>query len=332
MYYYKSLSDMHKCLEYNVHRLPRDIDCIVGIPRSGLLAANMLALILNLPVTDFEGFLQGRLIKAGSTRALKNKISRKWQPTSVLIIDDSILSGRSFAQARQIIPKNKNVKITFAAVYGRFSWHQEVDMVFEKVPTPRMFQWNYMHHPNLEKCCVDIDGVLCHDPKQYENDDGPAYKKFLLTAKPLNIPTYKIGNIVTSRLEKYRAETEKWLSEHSIKYNKLFMLGVESAEERRKKNMHGSFKASIYKKTESNLFIESDINQSVVIAKMTKRPVLSVDKHIIIYPSHKTIVFNTIYHTNLLYDFKNIVKMFLKQKFLFAYKLYSFLKKPHSFK
>lgn len=320
MYYYRSISDMHKCLEYNIYRIPKETDLIVGIPRSGLLAANMLALMLNLPVADFEGFCKGKLIKTGSTRVLKNKISKRWKPTRVLVLDDSILSGKSFAHVRQKIPKDKNVKLTFAAVYGRFSWHQEVDIVLEKVPTPRMFQWNYMHHPNLEKCCVDMDGVLCHDPRPFENDDGPAYRRFLLNAKPLNLPTYKIGKIVTSRLEKYRPETEKWLSDHCIKYKELFMLNIKSAVERRQKNLHGSFKSQIYKASGCNLFIESEIRQSLEIAKMANRPVLSVDKQCIIYPNSKNILFHATYSKNIIDDLKNKIKQILKNKYFYFYK------------
>ncbi|TIT90581.1 MAG: phosphoribosyltransferase, partial [Mesorhizobium sp.] len=73
----------------------------------------------------------------------------------------------------------------YAAVFGLLSQHNETDIVFEVVPHPRMFQWNFMHHVFLEQCCVDIDGVLCLDPTADENDDGPAYEKFLTEARPL---------------------------------------------------------------------------------------------------------------------------------------------------
>ena len=35
--------------------LPRDVDIVAGIPRSGLLVANLLALHLNVPMTDIAG-------------------------------------------------------------------------------------------------------------------------------------------------------------------------------------------------------------------------------------------------------------------------------------
>jgi len=42
-----------------------------------------------------------------------------------------------------------------------------------------VFEWNALHHSNPERFCVDIDGVLCRDPTEAENDDGESYLEFL---------------------------------------------------------------------------------------------------------------------------------------------------------
>ncbi len=35
----------------------------------------------------------------------------------------------------------------------------------EVIDRPRIFEWNVLHHPGILKdACLDIDGVLCHDP------------------------------------------------------------------------------------------------------------------------------------------------------------------------
>ena len=62
---YRSINDLNKTIIDNLYLLPRDIDLIVGVPRSGLLAANLLALYLNLPMTDVKGLLEGRTISSG---------------------------------------------------------------------------------------------------------------------------------------------------------------------------------------------------------------------------------------------------------------------------
>ena len=41
----------------NLHKIPRDIDLVIGVPRSGLLVANMLALYLNKPLISIDMFI-----------------------------------------------------------------------------------------------------------------------------------------------------------------------------------------------------------------------------------------------------------------------------------
>ena len=68
-----------------------------------------------------------------------------------------------------------------------------------------MFEWNYLHHDGYSHlCCYDIDGVLCEDPTDEENDDGDRYKNFILNAPLRFKPFAPIGFLVSSRLEKYR--------------------------------------------------------------------------------------------------------------------------------
>jgi uncharacterized HAD superfamily protein len=64
---------------------------------------------------------------------------------------------------------------------------------------------------------------------------GEKYINFLLNS-PLFIPGSKIGTIVTSRLEKYRKETETWLAANNIKYNDLVMLDLPNMEARQRAN------------------------------------------------------------------------------------------------
>jgi uncharacterized HAD superfamily protein len=147
-----------------------------------------------------------------------------------------------------------------------------------------------MHHNLLEKCCVDIDGVLCKDPTEEENDDGDRYEQFLCEAKTLFIPSKTIGYLVTNRLEKYRRQTETWLAKNNVKYNHLIMLDLPSKEARLKANNHGGFKASVYLKYDCSLFIESSEWQARQIANISNKPVYCVDSRRMIYPEpiHQT--------------------------------------------
>lgn len=283
--HYRSIADMNDAIVRNLHRLPRDIDLVVGVPRSGILAATLVSLTANIPMTDLDSFIAGRIYSSGVTKR-RDALDRKAPEMGrVLIIDDSINGGGAMTEARRkIAASGMVVKPIFAAVYGTNKHHDEADFIFEVVPQPRMFQWNFMHHLFLEKSCVDIDGVLCLDPIEAENDDGPAYEKFLSEALPLYCPTRKIGWLVTSRLEKYRKLTEDWLDRTGVKYDHLIMLDLPSKAERQRLGVHGSFKADFYRKSQAILFIESEHTQAQTIARLSGKPVLCVETHMVSLP------------------------------------------------
>jgi uncharacterized HAD superfamily protein len=203
----------------------------------------------------------------------------------VLVLDDSINEGAAMRAAREkIVMAGIDAELVFAAVYGLPGGHREVDHVFESVPQPRMFQWNFMHHIFLERSCVDLDGVLCEDPTQEENDDGPAYLRFLRTAKPLQKPSRRISYLVSSRLEKYRALTQSWLAKNGIQYGKLIMLDLPSKRERQRRSAHAGFKADFYRASNTILFIESDYDQATKIAAASGKPVLCTETQKMVLP------------------------------------------------
>ena len=126
--------------------------------------------------------------------------------------------------------------------------------------------------------CFDIDGVLCEDPKEEQNDDWPLYQDFILNARQKFNPTATIWYLVTTRLEKYRRETELRLKNNRIKYSELIMLNLPTKEERIRLNMHWKFKWEVYRKLkDSILFIESDYNQAIEIAKISNKPVFCTE-------------------------------------------------------
>jgi uncharacterized HAD superfamily protein/adenine/guanine phosphoribosyltransferase-like PRPP-binding protein len=284
--HYRSIADLNETIARNIHRLPPDIDLVVGIPRSGLLAATLVSLTANVPMTDLDSFVAGKIFSSGITKrraALDRTMS---EMRKVLVIDDSIKSGSAMATAKaKVTEAGITAEVIFAAVYGALAKHEQADFVFEVVPWPRLFQWNFMHHDLLEQSCVDIDGVLCLDPTDDENDDGPAYARFLAEARPLYGPTRKIAYLVTSRLEKYRSQTEAWLAARGIQYDKLIMLDLPSKQERQRMGAHGSFKAEFYRRSDAELFIESEYGQAVKIAKLSGKPVLCLETHQMISPS-----------------------------------------------
>jgi len=272
---FKSATDLFAAVRHNMQRIPRDIDLVVGIPRSGILAACAVSLAIHKPFTDFHSFIEKRVRVGLAGRMDEKDLLKDYR--SILIIDDSIDSGNTLRKARSLIEASHTQhQIAFAAVFGLRSSHAETDFVLEVCPQPRVFEWNVMNHWSLGFACVDLDGVICADPTDQQNDDGNAYLEFIETAPLLNSPRYRINSIVTSRLEKYRSQTERWLRRNSINYGNLFMLDVSSAEERRRLAAHGKFKAEIFKSQKNCLlFIESEAYQAEEIRALSGKSVLA---------------------------------------------------------
>lgn len=278
--YYKSIADLNNTILRHISVLPRDFDLIVGIPRSGMLPANLLALYLSKPYTDIHSFVNGHIYKAGERGQFIDVKDFK----KILIVDDSIASGSAMQKSKELIKSvSESFDISFCAIYVVPGKEKMVDYYFETLPLPRYFQWNILHHTVLEKACFDIDGVLCVDPTSDENDDGPKYRAFLLNAKPLFIPGSKVGTLVTSRLEKYRVETETWLKNNNVRYNQLIMLDMPDMKARQRANNHAAHKAATYKDSAYVLFVESSLHQAIEINRITKKPVLCTETFEMIY-------------------------------------------------
>lgn len=277
---FRNVNDLNNTILKQLHLIPRDIDLVVGIPRSGMLPANLLALYLNLPYTDIHSFVNGFIYKSGARKQFFTEKEYK----KILVVDDSIASGSALKECKKDLAYlESKFDIQYCVIYYTPENKHLADFALEAVPTPRYFQWNIFNHTTLEKACFDIDGVLCVDPTAEQNDDGVLYQSFLNNTAPLYIPGCKIGTIVTSRLEKYRPETEAWLSKNGIHYDKLVMLDLPDMKARQKANNHAGHKANEYKHNKYNLFVESDLGQAIEINRITKKPVFCTQNFEMIY-------------------------------------------------
>lgn len=284
--HFKSLDDLNEDVTRWLPAVPRDIDLIVGVPRSGMLPATILALHLHVPLTSIEGYLHERVIRSGQRLAHDAAFSLDDPAARVLVVDDSVCTGRQLTTVRQRIQGHVRNQVVYGAPYVAPGGEAFVDLYHEVVPMPRVFEWNVLNHDRfLRSACVDIDGVLCRDPTEDENDDGPAYRAFLEHADPLYIPQHPIQALVTSRLEKYREPTEAWLARQGIVYDQLIMMDYPTAAARRAANRYADHKAAAYIATGAELFIESSYRQAVGIARLAGKPVYCVDRRQMIQPS-----------------------------------------------
>lgn len=179
--HYRSINDLNRIISENIYRIPHDIDLIVGVPRSGMLVASLVALHCNKQLTDIDGYISGNMMSSGLQRAkIGKKITSLEEVRRAMVIDDSLLNGTEMRRVRDLVHSaGLTSKTIFATALCNPERVNEVDLAFDLCPIPRVFEWNLMHGHMLKNCCVDIDGVLCLDPTNEQNDDGPKYHDFL---------------------------------------------------------------------------------------------------------------------------------------------------------
>ena len=255
-------------------RLPQDFDAIVGIPRSGVMVAHLLALHRNCMVGELHSFV-ARPGHVSPTGGRGKKYRRYGTPRKILIVDDCCNTGGSIGRAKKLLaPIANRFDISYGAVYATIRSTKYADYYLKTVEHPRCWEWNLFHCAVMRSSCVDIDGLLCPDPTGAQNDDGPKYIDFMANTKPLHRPTVEIAQLVTSRLERFRPQTEAWLKKQEIPYRNLVMAQYATGAERRKAGRHARDKAEAYMETNARLFIESNTKQAQGIFKVSGKPVL----------------------------------------------------------
>ena len=276
---YKTYADMSDCVRRNIWKIPSDVDLIVGVPRSGMIPALMIAELLNKRCADIDSFVEGKVLSCGG----RGNLIRKTPVSKVLVIDDTVYGGGAMRRAREKVSSRSGMfDIIFGCVYaeGRDA-KSLVDLYLEDVymPGPHwLYEWNILHHyEDISKWSMwDIDGLMCKEPPF--DTDREAYERYLPEAVPMIIPTTQVGAIVTYRLEMYREVTEKWLKANGVSYRELRMFDAPDRDTRGKMESPSGYKARIYGGASwAKLFFESDRNQAVTINKLTGKPVFSYE-------------------------------------------------------
>ena len=276
---YVTLSDLMRTLRTQFYRVPHDVDFVLGVPRSGMLAANVLAEWLNVPCVDVDSFCAGSKPTGGRRVAYHTDSGRTRK--RVLVVDDTIFNGGTMVQTRDKL-RGLPCDFIYLAVYleGPCTdvdvWLADV----RKYADPFvLYEWNIFHHTPriMSRCIYDIDGVLCVDPPDERDTD--AYVNYIQRPVPLFIPTQEIGEIVTYRLAAYEHITRRWLAEAGVRYKALTMFSANHYLERRKKNP-ASWKADIYASRDwARLFVESEDQQARNICVMTGKAVYCVESN-----------------------------------------------------
>jgi orotate phosphoribosyltransferase len=264
-------------------QVPGNCSGIVGVARSGLMPASILATHLHLPlyeisISNLNSPLNIHRIKGGL------RISDVGdQEGPLFIVDDTVHDGNSAKLIREIFRETPHV---LSAVYVRPDRLNLVDAYAVALEPPHFLEWNIFNSSYIEGVkwlddyrggiAFDFDGVLSHDPPY--GADKSSSLDWLINAKPThNLPRgRKIPLIVTMRLEKWRSVTNDWLRKFRIEYDRLEMLDIETVEERDERFIDYVIQHKANKFADSDCFmmIESDPTQAKLIHEYSKKPVL----------------------------------------------------------
>lgn len=308
---YVTISELSEMIRNNLWKIPHDIDLVVGIPRSGLMVANMVALYLNKRLSDIDSFVSGYIYGYGDRRA---KLMNNTTIKKVLIVDDTVQNGDTITSAKEkISPLGDKYQFVFFAPITSSKGINHLDCTCEIIDDVRLFEWNLFHRTYVSESCFDLDGVLCPDPPT--DDDGPIYTDYIKNAPLLFAPSCTIDTIISCRLEKYRKITEQWLLSNNIKYNNLVLLDLPDRRSRIEWGKYGEYKGEYYKQRASSwLFFESSPKQAETIASISNKHVICTSTNQLICPkqmsTNKSKLWIKERFPNLSYIYRKIISHF----------------------
>lgn len=232
-------------------KLPQHYDCVIGVPRNGLLFANIIASKLGLPLSTPENFLRNEIWQS-------KKVEKPSFYNRVLLLEDSyaLTSTQLTIVTQQIKRQFPNLEIETASVFINPDATGTVDYYGIIKQPHNIFEWNLLTACGVfGSLCMDLDGVLCKNSNPQQ---------------PYLIPKFPIQAIITARFENERLETEKWLVAQGLKYERLLMRSDNSVS-------NIDFKVQWLKKLKPFWFWESEHGEALTIHKKTKLPVLDVE-------------------------------------------------------
>jgi len=279
-FHYITIADLASTIRQNFYKTPHDIDFVIGVPRSGMLPAVIIAEHLNVALIDVDSFIHGAKPTGGNRLHF-----RQWRAKphpKVLVVDDTYFSGTAMKNTRsKLEPFKKEFEFIYCVAYREGMSVPQLDFWYGDVSdyTAKGFQciyeYNFLNHYShvMDLCIYDMDGLLCVDPPSDRNTEQ--YESYIKDATPLLCPTMPFGKICTYRISKYRDITQNWLQKHNIKCKELIMFDAQTREERDTSGIGpADFKANYFKNDPALLFVESDDWQARRIHELTGKQVL----------------------------------------------------------
>ncbi|MEY3020468.1 MAG: hypothetical protein RLZZ272_1452 [Actinomycetota bacterium] len=262
-----TVGDLARTVLEGLDRLPPDVDLVAGIPRSGMLPASLIALHLNVPLTDVGALLEGRVHETGTTRRTERSAPAARTPAHVLVVDDLAGSGGTMRDWRDRLDEvARTSRLTYLAVYADPAAVGSVDLHLARSAPDTVFEWNVLHLRGAKHVAVELEGVLAAPLGPDDHLDATTLRAALDRTRPRIVPSHRIGRIITARSDRHRPATEAWLERHGIQHDGLVMRpdDVEDVV---------GFKARALRDAPQALYIEPDPEVAAELARRTGRAV-----------------------------------------------------------
>ena len=247
---------------------------ILGIPRSGMLPASVLAMWLNLPLYGIDSSGKVEVLSAAASFGGIRMKNYQEKEGALLVVDDTIYAGTAIDDIKNKI----NEEALYAVVYAKPAARHKADFFARELPPPHLLEWNLFNCTYIEHALLDFDGIFCPNVPYEICIDEERYIDYIKNVEPYHhrIPKTFCKGIVTARLEKYRSITEDWLRQHGINYGFLKMFPTEREKERDSNHVEeaSTFKANVFTDSTAKFFIESEIAEAVLIRKKSKKFVI----------------------------------------------------------
>jgi hypothetical protein len=262
-------------------KLPPGVTGVVGLPRSGMIPASVIATLLHLPLYELDN--AGRLNRLGNgSRGTLLPFTpadggREAAPEYFAVIDDTVYSGAAMRRARDAMNRLKHEAV-YAAVYSRLQAvpgsENAADIYGRALPTPHLLEWNVANSGTFVGICgdvglpyykagvaVDLDGIVLHDAESGGE-----------VGKPYMVPrSVSCKLICTGRPQRHRKATEAQLARHGALWDRLEMLPDDAPETPQAIAAH---KARHYAESGCGFFFESDPLQAELIHHLCGKPVV----------------------------------------------------------
>jgi hypothetical protein len=250
--------DTYKLVKY----VPPRCNGIIGIPRSGMLPASILATHMQLPLGELRP--DGSISMLGSGG--RGKFTR-YADGKYFIVDDTCHNGYSLQQAKKSYKGNDAI---WAVVYNRDK--NRMPDVYAVDLSVHLLEYNCWNNGQIngQSIVKNLQGGFAVDLFVIMEK-----KADIKTSPPIMVPRLHAVPLVIGHLpEASRSEVEDWLRKYQINVNQLVLYDGDDI---------ASFKGLCYKDSNCGVFFENDINQCQGIANAANKPVIHPESGKVVY-------------------------------------------------